>query len=191
MIGLYSEGELIVSLDCDMAEEMCLQPMRDYPVELLSNLLAESQRRRARSKAFYLLEFKDYSARDLEKRLLRDFDEDCARAAVEFMVETGAVDDERYAETVIRHLAECKHYGRRRILQELSLKGIDRETAEAALDEFALDERAMIIELLEGKFSKDLNDPKGINRTIASLIRYGYNYGDIKDALREYTEALE
>lgn len=185
MVGLYSGGELIVSLDCDMADEMHLQPMKDYSVELLRELLTQSQLRRAKSKALYLLEFKDYSSRDLEKRLRKDFDEESARAAVEFMVEIGAVDDGRYAETVIRHLAGYKHYGRRRILQELAQKGVDRETAEMVLDEYGLDEPTMIRELLEGKFAKDLGDQKGINRTIASLTRYGYRYSDIIDALKE------
>lgn len=191
LAGLYSQGELIVSLDRDMVDEMKLQPMRDYPVDLLRELLIQSQMRRAKSKALYLLEFRDYSRRDLENRLRKDFDEESARAAVEFMLEIGAVDDGRYADTLIRHLAGYKHYGRRRILQELSMKGIDRDTAETILDEFGLDEHAMIIELLQGKFSKDLSDPKGINRTMASLTRYGYSYGDIKDALREYADTLD
>lgn len=191
LVGLYSEGELIVSLDSDMADEMHLQARRDYPVEQLRTLLTQSQQRRARSKALYLLEFRDYSRRDLERRLRNDFDEESARAAVDFLEEIGAIDDRRYAEAAIRHLAGYKHYGRRRILQELSLKGIDRDTAEEVLDEYGLDEPAMILDLLEGKFSGDLSDPKGINRTIASLSRYGYQYGDIRDALREYADNME
>lgn len=191
LVGLYSEGELIVSLDSDMADEMHLQARRDYPVEQLRTLLTQSQQRRARSKALYLLEFRDYSRRDLERRLRNDFDEESARAAVDFLEEIGAIDDRRYAEAAIRHLAGYKHYGRRRILQELSLKGIDRDTAEEVLDEYGLDEPAMILDLLEGKFSGDLSDPKGINRTIASLTRYGYQYGDIRDALREYADNME
>lgn len=191
LVGLYSEGELIVSLDSDMADEMHLQARRDYPVEQLRTLLTQSQQRRARSRALYLLEFRDYSRRDLERRLRNDFDEESARAAVDFLEEIGAIDDRRYAEAAIRHLAGYKHYGRRRILQELSLKGIDRDTAEEVLDEYGLDEPAMILDLLEGKFSGDLSDPKGINRTIASLTRYGYQYGDIRDALREYADNME
>ena len=191
LVSLYSGGEKIVSLDCDLADEKRLKAGQDYPVETLRELLTESQRRRARSKALYLLEFRDYSRRDLENRLRRDFDEASAREAADFMEEIGATDDRRYAESLIRHLAGDKHYGRRRIMQELSLKGIDRDTAEETLDEYDLDEQAMILELLEGKFSKDLDTPKGINRTIASLTRYGYGYGDIKDALREYSGRLE
>ena len=191
LVGLYADGELILSVDCDMAEEMKLQPMRDYPVEVLRELLTQSQLRRAKSKALYLLEFRDYSRRDLEKRLRKDFDEPSACAAVDYMEEIGAINDARYAENMIRHLVQQKHYGRRRILQELSLKGIDRDIAEDSLEGFELDETAEIIELLKGKFARDLGDPKGINRTIASLTRYGYSYGDIRDALREYTDRLE
>ena len=191
LVGLYADGELILSVDCDIAEEMKLQPMRDYPVEALRELLTQSQLRRAKSKALYLLEFRDYSRRDLKKRLHKDFDEPSACAAVDYMEEIGAINDARYAENMIRHLVQQKHYGRRRILQELSLKGIDRDIAEESLEGFELDETAEIIELLKGKFARDLGDPKGINRTIASLTRYGYSYGDIRDALREYTDRLE
>ncbi len=191
LVGLYADGELILSVDCDMAEEMKLQPMRDYPVDVLRELLRQSQLRRAKSKALYLLEFRDYSRRDLEKRLCKDFDEPSALAAVDYMEEIGAINDARYAENMIRHLVQQKHYGRRRILQELSLKGIDREIAEESLEGFELDETAEILELLKGKFARDLIDPKGINRTIASLTRYGYRYDDIRDALREYIDHLE
>lgn len=191
LVGLYSEGELVASLDCDLAAESRLQPGKDYPVPLLRALLEESQRRRAKAKALYLLEYRDYSRRDLEKRLRNDFDEESARETVDFLAEIGAVDDLRYAEAAIRHLAGHKCYGRRRILQELAMKGVDRDTAEAALDAYGLDEQAMILALLEKKFAKDLDTPKGIQRTIASLTRYGYAYGDIKDALRSYTDSFE
>lgn len=191
LTGLYADDELIMSIDRELAAEIGLQPMRDYPVDDLRELLEQSELRRAKSKALYLLEFRDYSSRDLEARLRKDFDETSAREAVTYMTEIGAVDNARYAENMIRHLINQKHYGRRRILQELSLKGIDRNTAEEALDTFETDEQAAILALLEGKFSRDLDNQKGIQRTIASLIRYGYEMGDIKDALREYTDRLE
>ena len=48
-----------------------------------------------------------------------------------------------------------------------------------------------ITELLEGKFSRDLSDEKGIRRTVATLQRYGYEMGDIMGALREYRDRCE
>lgn len=189
LVGLYCYDELIMSIDSDMAAEINLKQMRDYSADFLRDLLEQSELRRAKSKALYLLEFRDYSKRDLEQKLKKDFDAGASHAAVEYMEEIGAIDDIRYAETLIRHLITQKHYGRRRIRQELSLKGIDREIIEEALEQTELDEQSMILELLEGKFARNLTDQKGINRTIASLTRYGYDYSDIKSALQEYADS--
>ena len=185
LAGLYADGELIVSLDCELVAEKAIRSGREYSVEQLREFLTESQLRRAKSKALYLLEFRDYSRRDMKNRLQKDgeFDEDSAEAAVEYLTEIGAIDDSRYAENMIRHLISQKHYGRRRIMQELGAKGIDRDTAEEALAPFDLDEQEAILDLLRGKFSRDLGDDKGIRRTIASLQRYGYGMGDIYNAL--------
>ena len=193
LVGLYSDGELIVSIDSDIIAEKAIKPMRDYPVETLQELLTQSQLRRAKARALYLLEFRDYSRRDMKTRLKRDeeFDEDSAEAAVEYLTEIGAIDDSRYAENMIRHLIHRKHYGRRRIMQELAGKGIDRATAEEALEPFDADEQAAILDLLQGKFSRDLGDEKGIRRTVATLQRYGYSTGDIYDALRTYGDTLQ
>lgn len=191
LVGLYCGDELIMSIDSDMAAEINIQPMREYSVDYLRELLEQSELRRAKSKALYLLEFRDYSARDLEQKLKKDFAPEICREAVEFMIDIGGIDDARYAATLVRHLVQFKHYGRHRIRQELSLKGVDRDVIDEVLDEAELDEQAMILELLNGKFSKDLSDQKGVNRTIASLTRYGYSYSDIKSALREYIDSLE
>lgn len=188
MVGLYCQEELIMSIDSDFAAEINLQPMKDYSVDYLRELLEQSEMRRANSKALYLLGFHDYTSRDLLQRLRKDFAEEIAENAVEYMIEIGAVDDARYAEAYVRQLINYKHYGIRRIRQELNLKGIDREIIDAVLDEAEIDEQAAILELLEGKFSRDICDEKGIKRTIASLTRYGYSYGDIKSALREYID---
>lgn len=191
LTGLYAEGEWIVSLDSDLAAEKGLKAGREYSVDELQALLSESQRRRAKSKALYLLEYRDYSAHDITLRLKKDFEEPAALAAVDYLVEIGAIDDARYAENMIRHLITQKHYGRRRILQELAAKGIDRDTAEEALDTFDNDEPSAIMELLEKRFSRDLTDDKGIRRTVATLQRYGYDSSDIWDALRDYKDSPE
>ncbi len=185
LTGLYSDGELIVSIDCELAAEKNIQPMRDYSTEELRAILAESQVRRARSKALYLLEFRDYSSRDLAARLRRDkeYGDASIDAAVEYLTEIGAIDDSRYAENMIRHLMQQKHYGRRRIMQELAAKGIDRDTAEQALASFDHDEQTAILELLQGKFSRDLGDEKGVRRTVATLLRYGYEISDIYETI--------
>lgn len=193
LVGLYSEGELIVSIDCELAAERNIRSGQEYAIEELQELLTDSQLRRAKSKALYLLNFRDYSRRDIAARLRSDneYSDESIETALDYMTEIGAIDDSRYAENMIRHLINHKHYGRRRIIQELSAKGIDRDTAEDALCEFEIDEPAAILNLLENKFSRDLDNDKGIRRTIASLQRYGYEMGDIMQSLRDYTDTIE
>ena len=192
LVGLYSEGELVCSLDSGLAAEKVLKPGR-YADSDLRELLSESMLRRAKSKALYLLNFRDYTRRDIAARLRSDkeYDEVSIEAALDYLTEIGAIDDARYAENMARHLINHKRYGRRRIVQELVAKGIDRDTAEEVLSQFDTDELSAIAELLENKFSRDLGDDKGIRRTIASLQRYGYDMSDIRHALEEYKESVE
>ncbi len=189
LVGLYSEGELIVSLDSGLAAERGVKAGREYSVGELRGLLAESQLRRAKTKALRLLNYRDYSRRDIAAKLRQDFDEQTVSAVVEYLDETGASDDTRYAENMIRHLTDRKRYGRRRIIQELAAKGIDRETAESLLEKSGPDEPAAIAGLLRGKFRSSLGDSGGIRRTIATLQRYGYEMSDIMSALRDYAES--
>lgn len=187
LVGLYSHGELICAIVRELAAEKKLRP-GEYTEEALRALLTESQRRRAKAKALYLLNYRDYSSRDLRDRLRKEFDQDATEQALTFMKEIGALDDARYAENMIRHLIFRKHYGSRRILRELTGKGIDGTTAAQALSRFELDEPAAIAALLRDQFSHDLGDDKGIRRTVATLQRYGYASGDIWDALRNAPE---
>jgi len=188
LVELYSGDEAIVTLDSALAAERALAPRMEYSVETLRELLTESQFRRAKAKALYLLGFRDYSARALSERLRRDFDEKAVNSVMDYLTETGAVSDSRYADVLAGHLTRNKHYGRRRILQELCAKGIDRDEAEEAVYRLDLDEPAAIRGLLETRFARDLADDKGIRRTIATLRRYGYQSDDIWDAIRENRE---
>ena len=43
-------------------------------------------------------------------------------------------------------------------------------------------------ELVEKKYMRYLNDEKGVQKTINALLRLGYSYGEIKDALREIAD---
>ena len=42
--------------------------------------------------------------------------------------------------------------------------------------------------MLLKKYRKNLEDPKGIERTIRALMRRGYAYGDIRSVLKQLAE---
>ncbi|MEG1244688.1 MAG: RecX family transcriptional regulator, partial [Oscillospiraceae bacterium] len=73
-----------------------------------------------------------------------------------------------------------------RIRQELLRRGVSREISQNITDELDTDDKQCIINLLNSKFaSRNLADEKDLRRTINSLIRLGYQYSDIKNAIDE------
>ena len=184
LCGLYSQGELICSLDSLLVAEKGLKP-GEFAVATLRELLRQSQLRRAKTKALRLLGGRDYSARALTDRLRKDFDERTVNDVVASLAEIGAVDDARYAGLLVDHYVRGRRFGRRRVARELAAKGIDPETAREALDACDADERDAIREWLEGSLGRDLADQKGVRRAVATLQRYGYCLSDILHVLRE------
>jgi len=76
------------------------------------------------------------SRSQLEQALTkRDCDPDVAAAVLDRMEEVGLVDDEAYAGMLVRSQQAGRGLARRALAHQLRQKGVDDETAEAALDE--------------------------------------------------------
>ena len=103
------------------------------------------------------------------------------------MEELGLVNDEEYARQYARKLLLQKKMTKRTAVFELSRKGIDKETAEAVLDEIEVDYRENIREIIEKKY-RNITDEKIKRRAVAALQRLGYGWDDINAVLREYED---
>ena len=106
----------------------------------------------------------------------------------------GYLNDHRYAMNYISFRMGTK--SRQKILQELSGKGIDRETALAAWEEAAEieepDELAILRVAVEKKCQPDtVLDEKGMRRLQGFLQRRGFSYGDISHVLEEMNITCE
>ena len=151
--------------------------------EQLKELLDRSQKRRAREKALYLLEYRNHSRKELEDKISRVTSREAAREAACHMQELGLVDDTAYACDCARELVYRKGFARSRARWELEKKGIDRETAEYALDELHADWEEILGDVVERKYSRQLTDETGKRRTIQALMRLGYRYEEIRPVL--------
>ena len=83
-----------------------------------------------------------------------------------------------------------KKYGKRRIEQELYRKGVDRDIIREVLDETDFDEDELVT-LINKKYGRYLGDEKGVAKTINGLLRMGYSYGEIRNALKTINENIE
>ena len=71
--------------------------------------------------------------------------------------------------------------------QELLKKGIERSVIEQAVSSLSFDENDLAALILR-KYYRNLDTEKGVQKTIAALVRAGYGYGEIKDALAVIAE---
>lgn len=149
----------------------------------------EQQYRDALDFAAKQLSYRALSTEGLRKKLLeKGCTEDAADYAIAWMTERALLSDTAYAESVVRSYAR-KGYGEMRIRQELTRRGVDRETADAAMQAFSPD-RAQLLALLEKRLRGDVSDRKEIDKAVAALQRRGFSWQDIRDALAEYGESL-
>ena len=147
------------------------------------------QQREARKKALRLLEHMDRTEKGLMDRLLRaGFSEKLAEDAVSYVKDYGYINDRRYALNYIMYRIHDK--SRQKIFQELSGKGIDRQTIQDAWEEAeeleTPDERALLCQMIEKKYEPGAElDEREMRRLYGYLARRGFRSGDIFSVLEE------
>lgn len=183
--ALFIDGEFAMNLDTQALLENRFDVGRDISDEDLKEMIELSNERRAKEKALWLISYRSHSKKELKDKIRRTCDDTSAEKAVERMEELGLVNDEEYARQFARKLLLQKKMARRAAMLEMSRKGIDNETAEAALDEVDVDYRENIRYIIEKKY-RDIGDEKIKRRAVAALQRLGYGWDDIRAVLNEY-----
>ncbi len=163
---------------------MCLER------EELCTLLEKSECDRAKSRALWYLSRADHSKKALYDKLCRAFNPQAAEFATERMEELGLIDDFRYAKNIVAALSEA-NVSDREILRKLFAKGVPNDIAKQAVEENESNPSRQLAELLEKKYSRRLSSEDNVRKVFASLIRKGFSYGDVKAALKEYSEKID
>lgn len=122
-----------------------------------------------------------------EKLLAAEFEPELVEQAVEYVKSYGYIDDERYVRNYIEYRQGQK--SRRQLEQELQFrKGVDPELIRKVYDGLEpCDERVLIRKQLEKKhFFAGPEDWNNRQKMIASLMRKGFQMGDILAVMDEY-----
>lgn len=192
MVALIDdEGKEYMRLDAQLVYDEGLRQGREYTEEELLELKEKSDALRAKRSAYYMISCRDYSEKELRRKLTAKTTPQAAEEAVEKMRELRLLDDESYAANLARQYLERKHYAPKRILLELRQQGIDLSLAQQVVDELEIDEDEQLEILLSGKLSEGLEDEKQRSRVYNKLMRYGYRPGSISKALRNRTKDEE
>lgn len=147
--------------------------------------------RLAFNSAMFSLDMRDHSEREIRQKLMRKYDEQSVDTAVEKLLDLGLVNDRRYAELLTRELFERKKYGKNRVRSELYRKGIASEIVNEVLDEYENenepDNVQTIVDIIRKKYYNKLADEKSRQKVVAALVRLGYSFSDIRQAMRGFS----
>ena len=158
---------------------------KELTEEQAQSLLDCARRSALKEKALNLLSRKPQSRRELERKLKEwEAGEEETAAICGRMEELGYLNDESYAALVVRHYG-AKGYGEKKLRDELYRRGVPRDLWDAALEQAdnpadAID--AFVAKKLAGKSP----DRKELEKVSAALLRRGYSWSDIRDALSRY-----
>ncbi len=186
---INDDGTEYMRLDAQLVYDEGLRQGRDYSEDELLELKEKSDALRAKRSAYYMISCRDYSEKELRRKLSMKTTPQAADEAVEKMRQLKMLDDESYARGLARQYLEHKHYAGKRILLELRQKGIDAALAELVVDELEIDEDEQLEILLSGKLGSGLDDEKTRARVWNKLARYGYRSGSISRALRRRSDS--
>ena len=161
--------------------------MRD---EDIAHAIERNDYRRARERALYLLDERDYGYVEMFRKLEPNYPEEICFEVVNNLSELGLIDDRRYARKCAEYFMVTKMRGKYRAREEMRRRGIPNELIDEALSEFedGTDER--LRELIAKKYARKFAEENGKTKVKAALARQGFSFDDINNALREFDDLL-
>jgi regulatory protein len=149
---------------------------------IFEHLLAASYAYLAEQKAMLLLNRSEQCRFLLSQKLRKkNFDDLACAKALDYLEETGLLDDSRYARAWLNERSGKKSEGRKRLEAELSKRGISHNVIQNALDSFfALHDED---EACRAAYEKSLRLKKPPEQIRAYLQRQGFTFAQIKRVL--------
>ena len=154
----------------------------------IAEALRRNDYRRARERALYLLDDRDYGYVEMFRKLEANYPEDICYGVVNNLASLGLIDDRRYAAKCAEHYLVTKKQGVYRAREEMRRKGIPADIIDEVLEEFSDGAAARLRELIAKKYARKLAEEGGVKKVKAALARQGYPFDEINAALKEFDE---
>lgn len=179
------------NFDADYWSETGLRENDQIDEDALKYHLAESDYIRAKSRGLWFLDRSDYSEKTLyEKIVAGGISGTAAARAVARIKELGLIDDNRLASRLAASLSEA-NISKREAYAKLYQKGIPKDVIKSVLNDTDFDEAAQISAVIEKKYRTKMSAKEEIQKVYAALIRKGFSYSAVSEAIRKYTKELE
>ena len=183
--NIYIDEKFAFSLPAEAVYAYGLKKGVEITYERFEELSKQKETLKAKSKALDYLSRRPHSEKELRQKLSKKgISDEAVDDSLEYLKDKGYQSDEEYARA-LNEKGQRALWSNRRIMYELILKGVDRELAGEILEPFAdQDEK---IKRLAFKRGGNLED-SARRKIIDGLMRQGYSYGEIAQALNELVE---
>lgn len=187
---VFDTGDELL-IDKDTAQENCIKQGVETDYETAAKLLYDSEYRRAKSRAVWYLDRSDATEKGMfDKLVTAGFDKKASAQVIARLAEVGLIDDRRFAEN---YAGRCKdaNISKREAVRKMLAKGVPYDIASLAVQESDADENDQIKNLIDRKYRRKLEAERGTEKVYAALIRKGFSFSAVRNALKEYSEELE
>ena len=179
------------NLDLDYWNGICLHENDPIDEDTLNHHLKESDYIRAKSRGMWFLDRADYSEKTLyEKIVAGGISATAAARAVARLKELGLIDDQKFAARLAAQMSES-NISKREAYAKLYNKGIPKEIIKLVLEETNFDEDSQITAVIDKKYRNKMNSKEAIQKVYAALIRKGFSYSAVSDAIKKHIKEIE
>lgn len=190
-LSVFVDGEFRMGLAAEIAHAANLRVGDEVDEARLAELERRDRTWQAREAALRLLAVRPRSAVELARRLrMKGYGPDVAEEVIARLKELGLMDDAVFAGMLARDRVRLRPQGSRRLANELRQKGVDEETARAAIRETMegeqTDERELARRAAARWKPRAGEEPAAARRRLHGfLARRGFDGDVIRDVLDE------
>lgn len=180
--AFFIRKEYLSEVDFDSIE-----PEKDFTEEQFNELLDAGFACVVELKAVEYLARAEQSRFGLNRKLLeKKFDKKYITKALDLLEEKNYLSDERYSRAWLNSRRINHYEGKTKLLSELQSRGISKEIAVAAVNEFF--EEFDEMEICKKAYEKFVKKGKTDEKLIAAMMQAGFSYKMIKEAATEFSE---
>lgn len=198
-VNVFVDGKYSFSLDITQVAELGIKTGAEYTAEQLTELENESQfgKLYTRSLEYALTrprsqrEMRDYlyrKTRDTRTKMgdiRKGVSKELTERVFDRLTDRGYINDEKFALFWVENRNVRKGSSLRKLQAELQAKGVERSIIEQTLESSERSDTEEIQKIIAKKASRYDDEQK----LVAYLMRQGFRYDDVKEALRSVNES--
>lgn len=182
--SIYGDGKYIFSLSENELLNLALKIGQEFSPQELEKLKDTAMLDKAYDRCLNLISRRRRSQWEVEQYLRgKGYEGELIEKILNMLSMKNYIDDSAFAEAWINNRRLLKNTSKRRLQQELRAKRVPDEVISQALENDEADELEVLKELIAKKRTQTRYQDK--EKLMAYLIRQGYNYSDVKEALAD------